>query len=74
MIEKSQIDPKCRSFQLSVSEIGNLCWAYKDIINKSPALFKYSYLYNDEDWEMKEREEDEKLLHWKNNIDKYDFY
>lgn len=74
MIEKSQVDPTCRPFQLSVSEIGNLCWAYKDILNKSPEFFKYSYLYKDEDWEIKEREENEKLLHWKNKIDKCDFY
>lgn len=74
MVEKSQIDPKSRPFQLSIHEMGALCWAYKEIIDKTPGLFKYTHLSKNDDWLTKEKDSEDELLRWKSTIGRNEFY
>ncbi|XKL63285.1 hypothetical protein PGB90_005649 [Kerria lacca] len=68
ILQKSEIPQENRSFQLSLSEIGRICCAYKNIIEKSPALYKFKYNSEDRNWEENERNSDIIDQNLKNNI------
>lgn len=42
MLEKAEINPKTRPYQLTVPEIGRLCHVYHEIIQREPTLARYN--------------------------------
>jgi len=42
MFERAEISPETRPYQLTVPEIGRLCHAYHDIVQRQPSLARYN--------------------------------
>lgn len=76
MIDRSEIEPKSRSFQLSLVEIGSLCHQYKRILDNSPKLFDYTFSSKDDiDWISREHDSENAAKQWKTQIsEKEEFY
>ncbi|XP_065221222.1 dimethyladenosine transferase 1, mitochondrial [Planococcus citri] len=76
MLEESEIHPKTRAMQLSVEEIGRLCFSYDKIIKEEPSLRKYDHhkTKDDSSWQIKEEEEEHKLELWKRKQIEDEFY
>ncbi|XP_066992256.2 dimethyladenosine transferase 1, mitochondrial [Anabrus simplex] len=43
MYRRADVDPTTRPYQLTVEEYGRLCYAYKDICDRDPRLYKYNH-------------------------------
>ena len=43
MLEKSGVNPSLTSYQLLMEDYNKLCYAYNDICQRHPAIFKYDY-------------------------------
>lgn len=43
VINLAEIKPECRPVDLTVPEIGRICYAYKEICDRNPKLYKYNH-------------------------------
>lgn len=76
MLEESEINKQTRALQLSVEEIGRLCFAYDKIIKENPTFIKYDHHKGKDDssWQIKEEDEDYRLELWKRKQIEDEFY
>ncbi len=74
MLDKADIDPSTRSFQLSVSEIGRLCSSFHEMAEENPSLLRYKRSCENKDWETRERISDEQAENFEKNVLADEFY
>lgn len=59
---RAEVNPKARPFQLTVPEVGRICHAYQEIIQREPSMAKFNRHDKKESTVDGEEEDDEEAL------------